>query len=85
MQVREIGEFGVIERLSRMVVARGAGNEATRAFPLLVDTGDDTAVWQAGEGRELFTTDTMVEGVHFTPEDNTVAGVGVEGDSVQRQ
>lgn len=68
MQVREIGEFGVIERLNRMVVGRGAGNEAVRAFPLLVDTGDDTAAWQAGEGRELFTTDTMVEGVHFTPE-----------------
>ena len=66
MLVREIGEFGVIERLNRMVVGRGAGNEAVRAFPLLVDTGDDTAVWQAGEGRELFTTDTMVEGVHFT-------------------
>ena len=68
MLVREIGEFGVIERLNRMVVCRGAGNEAVRAFPLLVDTGDDTAVWQAGEGRELFTTDTMVEGVHFTRE-----------------
>ena len=67
MLVRDIGEFGVIERLNRMVVGRGAGNEAVRAFPLLVDTGDDTAVWQAGEGRELFTTDTMVEGVHFTP------------------
>ena len=66
MLVREIGEFGVIERLNRMVVRRRAGNEAVRAFPLLVDTGDDTAVWQAGEGRELFTTDTMVEGVHFT-------------------
>ena len=66
MLVRDIGEFGVIERLNRMVVGRGAGNDAVRAFPLLVDTGDDTAVWQAGEGKELFTTDTMVEGVHFT-------------------
>ena len=68
MLVRDIGEFGVIERLNRLVVGRGAGNEAVRAFPLLVDTGDDTAVWQAGEGRELFTTDTVVEGIHFTRE-----------------
>ena len=66
MLVRDIGEFGVIERLNRMVVGRGAGNAAVRALPLLVDTGDDTAVWEAGEGRELLTTDTVVEGIHFT-------------------
>ncbi len=66
MQVRDIGEFGVIERLNRMVVGRGEVNEAVRNFPLLVDTGDDTAAWQAGEGRELFTTDTVVESIHFT-------------------
>ncbi len=72
MLVKDIGEFGLIERLNRMVVGRRAANESLRAFPLLVDTGDDTAVWEAG-GRpdaetiyELFTTDTMVEGVHFT-------------------
>ncbi len=66
MQVKDIGEFGLIERLNRMVVQREAGNDAVRAFPLLVDTGDDTAAWQTAEGRELFTTDTMVEGIHFT-------------------
>lgn len=66
MLVKDIGEFGVIKRLNRLVVQRGDGNEAVRAFPLEVDTGDDTAVWQAGAGRELFTTDTMVEGIHFT-------------------
>ena len=68
MKVRDIGEFGVIERLNRMVVERGAGNAAVCAYPLMVDTGDDTAVWRSGESRELFTTDTMVEGVHFTRE-----------------
>ena len=68
MLVSEIGEFGVIERLNRMVVERGTANEGVRSFPLLVDTGDDTAVWQTISGRELFTTDTMVEGVHFTRE-----------------
>ena len=68
MLVRDIGEFGVIERLNALVIQRGAGNEAVRDFPLLVDTGDDTAVWQSGKGRELFTTDTVVEGIHFTRE-----------------
>ncbi len=66
MLVKDLGEFGVIERLNRMIVNRGRENEAVRAFPLLVDTGDDTAAWQPGAGRELFTTDTMVEGIHFT-------------------
>ena len=33
---------------------------------LLVDTGDDAAAWKVGETTELLTTDTMVEGVHFT-------------------
>ena len=68
MLVKDLGEFGVIERLNRMVGDRGLGNEAVCAFPLVVDTGDDTAAWQTGEGRELFTTDTMVEGIHFTRE-----------------
>ncbi len=68
MLVSDIGEFGVITRLNGLVVQRGAGNQAVRDFPLLVDTGDDTAVWQTGIGRELFTTDTVVEGIHFTRE-----------------
>ncbi len=68
MKVRDIGEFGVIDRLNRIVVRRGTSNAAVCAYPLLVDTGDDTAVWQSGKSRELFTTDTMVEGVHFTRE-----------------
>ena len=68
MQVKDIGEFGLIARLNRLISERGAGNEAVSAFPLLVDTGDDTASWRTSEGQELFTTDTMVEGVHFTRE-----------------
>lgn len=35
---------------------------------MLVDTGDDAAAWKVGETTELLTTDTMVEGVHFTRE-----------------
>ncbi len=70
MQVKDIGEFGVIDRLNRMVVEerRGPDNGTAHSFNLLVDTGDDTAVWETGAARELATTDTMVEGVHFTRE-----------------
>jgi thiamine-monophosphate kinase len=68
MQIKELGEFGVIELLNAMIVGNRAGpdNASPFAFRLLVDTGDDTAAWRAGEATELFTTDTVVEGVHFT-------------------
>jgi thiamine-monophosphate kinase len=68
MQVKDLGEFGVIDLLNRMVVKerRGSDHGAPFNFRLLVDTGDDTAAWQASEATELFTTDTVVEAVHFT-------------------
>ncbi|HZA23475.1 MAG TPA: thiamine-phosphate kinase, partial [Dehalococcoidia bacterium] len=68
MQVKDLGEFGVIDLLNRMVLKGRSGPDhgARFNFRLLVDTGDDTAAWQTGEATELFTTDTVVEGVHFT-------------------
>lgn len=68
MQVKDLGEFGLIDRLNALVTRerRGPDNGAAYAFRLLVDTGDDTAAWAAGAATELFTTDTVVEGVHFT-------------------
>ncbi len=68
MQIKDLGEFGVIDMLNAMVVELRSGPDigAELGFHLTVDTGDDTAAWQTGTGVELFTTDTMVEGVHFT-------------------
>jgi len=68
MQVKDLGEFGVIARLNNMVVQERGGpdNGAAFDFRLLVDTGDDTAAWHTGPATQLFTTDTVVEGVHFT-------------------
>ena len=80
MQIQELGEFGVIDLLNRMVVGQRdvstlpdwipafAGKANGNEFPvkLLVDTGDDTAAWRTSDCIELFTTDTVVEGVHFT-------------------
>ena len=68
MLVKDLGEFGVIDLLNRMVIQGRGGpdNGATFGFKLLVDTGDDTAAWQTGAATELFTTDTVVEGIHFT-------------------
>ncbi len=63
-----MGEFGVIELLNEMIVEQRAQADSDGApgFRLLVDTGDDAAAWKVGDTTELFTTDTMVEGVHFT-------------------
>ena len=65
-----MGEFGVIDLLTRMVVQQrgGPNHGADLSFKLTVDNGDDTAAWQTGKATELFTTDTVVEGVHFTRE-----------------
>ncbi len=68
MKVSELGEFGLIELLAKMV-----GQEAPnlirvseeQGFRLLLGIGDDTAAWQTPSSIELFTTDTMVQGVHF--------------------
>ena len=70
MQIRDLGEFGLIERLNGIVTRgrRGPDNGAAHGFRLLVDTGDDTAAWTAAQATELFTTDTVVEGIHFTRE-----------------
>ena len=67
MQVKDLGEFGLLKLLNAMIVEQrcGSGNSAGCGFRLLVDTGDDTAAWTTSEATELFTTDTVVEGVHF--------------------
>ena len=66
MTLRDLGEFGAIHRLSQRAVGARSKN-ATDASELLVDIGDDTAAWRAGGIVHLWTTDTMVEGVHFIP------------------
>ena len=68
MKVNDLGEFEVIKRLTEMVTQerRGPENASARNFGLVVDAGDDSAAWRCGNGTELYTTDTAVEGVHFT-------------------
>jgi len=52
----ELGEFGVIERLT---------GERFQPEPTLLGPGDDAAVVAAPDGRVVATVDTLVEGVHF--------------------
>jgi len=69
VNVSELGEFGLIQRLAAI-----AGAEAPP--DLIVGIGDDAAAWRAGEQVLLATTDTLVEGVHFLPKFAPWADVG---------
>ncbi len=64
MKVSELGEFGVIDRLTQVLAAHGTAAQSGR---LLVGIGDDAAVWLQDGSALLATTDTLVEGVHFVP------------------
>ena len=67
MLVSEVGEFGLIEILADMIGPH-SHQAGPCGFRLTLGIGDDTAAWQTPEATELSTTDTVVEGVHFTRE-----------------
>ncbi len=57
MKISKIGEFGLIERISRLI------NNSPK---VIRGIGDDTAVLKFKKDRHLlFTTDMLLEGVHF--------------------
>jgi thiamine-monophosphate kinase len=63
--IESIGEFGLIDRLARIV----AGLDRDPLRPSATGTigiGDDAALWRPDpEANEVLTTDALVEGVHF--------------------
>jgi thiamine-monophosphate kinase len=75
MNVSDIGEFGLIERLRQKVQQAGLSLQK-EGFSLQIGIGDDAAVWKPGSGFGVCTTDTMVQGVHFTTESTSWEDVG---------
>lgn len=67
LKVSELGEFNLIELLAD-IVARSRNNAESSWQQLLLGIGDDTAAWQGDQSIQLLTTDTLVQGVHFTPQ-----------------
>ncbi|MFC1924164.1 thiamine-phosphate kinase [Chloroflexota bacterium] len=61
MKVSDLGEFGLIELLSKIVSKENNPQ-------ILVGIGDDAAAWHSDDSTLLATTDTLVQGVHFTEE-----------------
>jgi thiamine-monophosphate kinase len=58
MKVSELGEFGLIELLAR-IVGRAGGD-------VLVGIGDDAACWRTDAAIQLATSDALIQDVHFT-------------------
>ena len=56
-EISEIGEFGLIERLSQHI--------AVKHTSTVKGIGDDAAVISHGEMMQVVTTDLLLEGVHF--------------------
>ena len=64
MKLSELGEFGLINILSKIVEdSRDPKNPQWKN--LLAGIGDDAAVWKNKRGLTLATTDCLVENVHF--------------------
>ena len=72
MRISDLGEFGLIELVQKWTRETDppAGDGSTAVFRAVVDNGDDAAAvtFFRDQVTELYTTDTMVEGIHFTPE-----------------
>ncbi len=58
MKVSELGEFGLIELLAKIVDAPSS--------EVLVGIGDDAACWRTDASIQLATTDALIQDVHFT-------------------
>lgn len=55
--VNELGEFGLIEHLTKGISKHNSD--------IISEIGDDTAVIEQGNSHTLITTDSLVEGIHF--------------------
>ena len=69
MDVSQLGEFGLIERLTGILGAEASPD-------LIIGPGDDAAVWRVGSEYLIATTDAMVEGIHFLPEGDRWEDIG---------
>jgi len=65
MKVSDLGEFGLIDLLSKM--AYSAQDKEIEAWQqLILGIGDDAAAWQGDASVQLATADSLIQGVHFT-------------------
>ncbi|HWC28589.1 MAG TPA: thiamine-phosphate kinase [Dehalococcoidia bacterium] len=76
MLVSEIGEFGLIERLVREFGIHYPPAPGVAHSDLRVGLGDDAVVTARRDGSLILTTDTLVAGVHFLPDQSPWEATG---------
>jgi len=64
VKVSELGEFGLIGLLAKMINSSPAG-EASRQ-QLIIGIGDDAAAWHGDDSTQLATVDSFIQDVHFS-------------------
>jgi thiamine-monophosphate kinase len=64
MKVSELGEFGLIDLISKMANA-SRDNNIVSWHQLLVGIGDDAAAWRGDTSIQLATVDSFIQDVHF--------------------
>lgn len=72
------GEFELIERLARTLstTAPGRSGDADPLPELVLGIGDDCAALRRGSRTDVYTTDTLVDGVHFRAGEISWADLG---------
>ena len=77
MKISELGEFGLIDLVSKAIKAVQPQELSNSVKPeLVIGIGDDTAAWRLDGGIELATTDTLVQDVHFSFDNATWRELG---------
>ena len=65
MKVSELGEFGLIDLLAKMV-STSQDNQVPSWQQLLIGIGDDAAAWHSDASTQLTTVDSLIQDVHFS-------------------
>jgi thiamine-monophosphate kinase len=65
MKVSELGEFGLVDLLAKMVYS-SRDNKVPSWRHLQIGIGDDAAVWHNDASIQLATVDSLVQDIHFT-------------------
>ncbi|OGO20873.1 MAG: thiamine-phosphate kinase [Chloroflexi bacterium RBG_16_50_9] len=65
MKVAELGEFGLIDLLARMI-SDSQNNRFAPHKKLIVGIGDDAAAWHCDNSIQLATVDSLMQDVHFS-------------------